>query len=453
MDYESLHGPGVSNFSSSPPHRMPTVSAAHALQHLTTSPTRCISTGLPPLDLGLQNRDPQSETVDPFYGGVSRGKVTEVYGPPGVGKTALGMQIAANVLHSGEKVVWVDASHPLPALRFLHILQSIQATKSASQAPPSEPLNPTDLLEKLIHFSTPTLAHLLALFSNPSDNNPPQNTGLIIIDSFSTLMGTAFPRTAEPPAAPKKAGAPKPQNPSTRKFPILQNLLNTLQKIAATRNIAVIILSQCVTKMRPGIGAILAPAIGITAWEQALGCRVVLFRDWGWNDEDGNAVDGVRLAQILKAEGTALPEGRGWLAGFTIGENGLSVLPLPSFSVIIHRPSYPIHLAAQNNNLNPTSTPQNIPQKRKRSNEIPDSEGEDDEDYGWAEEDEEDVPVMPPQWQGSEDILIPDPAEKEEEVEEEGGDGENEDADANEVNEDGRKTYEEIADSEDELAL
>lgn len=110
MDYESLHGPGVSNFSSSPPRkkshlllenyrltkpdRMPTISAAHALQHLKMSPTRCISTGLPPLDLGLQNRDPQSESVDPFYGGVSRGKVTEVYGPPGVGKTALGLVLS-----------------------------------------------------------------------------------------------------------------------------------------------------------------------------------------------------------------------------------------------------------------------------------------------------------------------------------------------------------------------
>lgn len=72
---------------------MPTVSAAHALQHLKTSPTRCISTGLSALDLGLQNRDAQSESLDPFYGGVSRGKVTEVYGPPGVGKTALGFVV------------------------------------------------------------------------------------------------------------------------------------------------------------------------------------------------------------------------------------------------------------------------------------------------------------------------------------------------------------------------
>lgn len=35
--------------------------------------------------------------------------------------------------------------------------------------------------------------------------------------------------------------------------------------------------------------------------------------------------------------------------------------------------------------------------------EVPDSE--DDEDYGWAEEDESTLP-QPPQWQGSEDLLL-----------------------------------------------
>jgi hypothetical protein len=36
--------------------------------------------------------------------------------------------------------------------------------------------------------------------------------------------------------------------------------------------------------------------------------------------------------------------------------------------------------------------------------EVPDSE--DDEDYGWADEDEAALPAPPPQWQGSEDILL-----------------------------------------------
>lgn len=48
-----------------------------------------------------------SDVVEPIPGGISRGKVTEVYGPPGVGKTALGMQLAASALHAGEGVLWV----------------------------------------------------------------------------------------------------------------------------------------------------------------------------------------------------------------------------------------------------------------------------------------------------------------------------------------------------------
>lgn len=46
------------------------------------------------------------------------------------------------------------------------------------------------------------------------------------------------------------------------------------------------------------------------------------------------------------------------------------------------------------------------PQKRKFAQsdfEIADSEGE---DYGWEDEDEAEMPNMPPQWQGSEDLLL-----------------------------------------------
>jgi hypothetical protein len=99
-----------------------------------------------------------------------------------------------------------------------------------------------------------------------------------------------------------------------------------------------------------------------------------------------------------------------------------------------------------------TTTP-TLPQKRKLSAtdlEIPDSEGEDDEDYGWAEEDEEDIPPPPPQWQGSEDILVP--AKGELEAEEEDPELNFEDV-IEAVDEESREGRVEIEDSEDELAL
>ena len=105
-------------------------------------------------------------------------------------------------------------------------------------------------------------------------------------------------------------------------------------------------------------------------------------------------------------------------------------------------------------------------QKRKLAEtdlEIPDSEGEDDEDYGWAEDDEDDVPAMPPQWQGSEDILVPgaqeveseedEQREREWEVEKDALDGEGDvDGDGESMGDANTEQFRVIEDSEDELA-
>ncbi|CAD6453391.1 7d6665dd-aa63-411c-8730-33229f84269d [Sclerotinia trifoliorum] len=448
-DYQSIHAPGRSNFSSSSPHRMPTVSAAQALQELETSSTRCISTGLTGLDLALQNNDPLqvSTSADQSHGGISRGQLTEIYGPPGVGKTALGMHLAARVLHQNEDVVWVDASHPISGPRFSQILQTFSS---------SEPSTFHGLLKKFHHFSTPTLSHLLALLTHTTSNFPPQNTSLIVVDSFSTLIDSAFPRNVDSTSTPKRQGA---LNSASRKFPLLQYLINALQKLATTHNIAIIVLNQCVTKMRPGLGAALIPAISATAWEQGLGCRLALFRDWGWNDDEGNKVNGVRFAQVIRAEGVTLSEGRGKLAAFIIGELGLSSVTIPS-SPTVASPS-----RGRSSLPKPQATIAIAPQKRKRAEfEIPDSDEEDDEDYGWAEEGEE-LPPMPPQWQGSEDILVPPPGELEADDAEEENDDVVEGTDYGDTNcedflpgENNTGPYEkelerDIPDSEDELAL
>ncbi|KAJ8061886.1 hypothetical protein OCU04_009676 [Sclerotinia nivalis] len=358
------------------------------------------------------------------------------------------MHLAARVLHQNEDVVWVDASHPISGPRFSQILQTFLSSESSTYY---------GLLKKFHHFSTPTLSHLLALLTHTTSNFPPQNTSLIVVDSFSTLIDSAFPRNVGSTSTPKKPGA---LNPTSRKFPLLQYLINALQKLATTRNIAIIVLNQCVTKMRSGLGAALIPAIPATAWEQGLGCRVALFRDWGWDDDDeGNKVNGVRLAQVIKAEGVTLSEGRGKLAAFVIGEPGFSSVTIPSPPTIVSpsrgRPSLP----------KPQATIAIAPQKRKRAeSEIPDSDEEDDEDYGWAEEDEE-LPPMPPQWQGSEDILVPPPAELEAEDAEEEDDGVVEGTGDEDTYREGilpgkehtgpyeRELERDIPDSEDELAL
>lgn len=85
-------------------------------------------------------------------------------------------------------------------------------------------------------------------------------------------------------------------------------------------------------------------------------------------------------------------------------QSGIQHLALPT---PLHSIPTTLVLQAQ---AHPPSTPTlPRPLKRKLSAtdlEIPDSDAENDEDYGWGEEDEEDVPPMPPQTQGSEDIFV-----------------------------------------------
>ena len=63
------------------------VSASAALQSIQQRGTRAVSTGLTQLNRILA---PQGLPGHNVVGGLMRGKITEVYGPSGVGKTAFG---------------------------------------------------------------------------------------------------------------------------------------------------------------------------------------------------------------------------------------------------------------------------------------------------------------------------------------------------------------------------
>jgi hypothetical protein len=117
MDYHSIHGHDVSSFdlpstrkylrfqlsfgrrklldvtchlpakslTRFSPDRLPTVSAAKALEDFQCNNQNYVSTGLTSLDAMLG-----SVLGDGSVGGIQKGHVTEIWGPPGAGKTALG---------------------------------------------------------------------------------------------------------------------------------------------------------------------------------------------------------------------------------------------------------------------------------------------------------------------------------------------------------------------------
>ena len=68
-----------------PQDRLPTISASQALQQSTPAATPAIPFELSTLDAFIAG----NAAEPPITGGLRRGQICELYGPPGVGKTAL----------------------------------------------------------------------------------------------------------------------------------------------------------------------------------------------------------------------------------------------------------------------------------------------------------------------------------------------------------------------------
>ncbi|KAI9768400.1 MAG: hypothetical protein M1835_006882 [Candelina submexicana] len=394
----------VNNYTSSSPHRLPTVSASQALQSIGSLKSRTISTGLKTVDGILQGRYTSQQVQRHGKGGLPRGHVTEVYGPPGVGKTAFAMQVSANALHSGDQVIWVgmhvvntgvikeyaklyatDAASSLVGPRFKEILLGFKLPDD--REPPSSPpadRSMDDLLSKFNYFTAPTLPHVLALLFHPSPAFPPSDTAVIVIDSISTLFNNAFARTTEgkprtgQPNFTKKPDAA--QWAASRRWAVMEDCMSKLSKLAATKNIAVLLTSQTTTKVRAETGAVLHPALSGKGWDRGLTNRIVLFRDWPPSPVDNTQhpedILALRYAGVVKAGGVLQSglEGLGSVVPFVIESSRLK------------------EIAPALRDTNTISMPI-IPGPRKRKlDEIADSQSEDDalpsdEEYGWAEDD------------------------------------------------------------------
>ena len=178
------------------------------------------------------------------------------------------------------------------------------------------------LLNCLHYFFTPTLPHLLALLAHPSPSFSPDKTSLIVVDAVSPLFATAFPRAVEGldgnQAPGKKNGAL--QWAASRRFSVMSDFLARLGKLAAMKNIAILLISQTTTKVKTEYGTVLRPALSTRAWDAGIHNRIVLFRDWeNVQDQQGreNRTKAVRFAGVMKIANVAY-EGLGKIVSFTI---------------------------------------------------------------------------------------------------------------------------------------
>lgn len=186
------------------------------------------------------------------------------------------------------------------------------------------------------------------------------------------------------------------------------------------------LLSQCATRMQPhGLGAALTPAINASVWEQGVAARLVLFQDWVW---EGGRAAGSHFAGVQRVAGRKV-EGLGRVFAFRVEEvcimprGGARRLDGRVLTGLMQTGLVPVEYDGAEQGRAGTSV------KRKLGDaglEIPDS---DDDDYGWDPDDEAHLPPEPPQWQGSEDLIVgtqrsDDEGVEEGDVDEESADGE-----------------------------
>ncbi|KAF8464041.1 P-loop containing nucleoside triphosphate hydrolase protein, partial [Kalaharituber pfeilii] len=293
--------------------RLPTLSASQALSAQQLQKAE-VSTG--------------SCTLNSILGdgpSIPKGKLTEVCGPPGSGKTTFGIQVAANALLTGEKVTWIETAQPLPISRLIHLLEH-QSDK-----------DPFATLNSLRIIQCPTLAHLLALILYPPPPTatycfPEKDTGVLVIDNISTPFSIAFPPGVDAHVLAKKGGKGtgasdgKAQVPSSvRRFSIMTDLAVGLGKLAAIKNIVILVLNQLTTRIIPGVGAVLQPAVGSPNWSNAFMNRLLIYR----HDVPSHKLKfpekakSVRYVSILKASNVSYENGDGPIVSITVGDHGI----------------------------------------------------------------------------------------------------------------------------------
>ncbi|KAK5467137.1 hypothetical protein LTS15_000107 [Exophiala xenobiotica] len=292
-------GPDVHNFSPTQ-HRLPTVSGIEALQNASAR-AKGISTRLSALDSTLLPNELSLATP-----GIQRGCVTEIFGPPGVGKTTFGLQIAANALHTDHEefhVLWVNTGSPLIPERLRQLTAGFIYKPPKHNAPSSSPLTEKDIgsmiAEKFTYLEAHTLPRVLTLFMHPTRTLPSPKTGLIVVDDLSNLLLSSFSRNPKPlkAAAPAAIKEKLEKRAAGRRFQIIESLGAAMSKMATLQNMAILVLSNATISLKGGQKATLKPALSSQAWDTAIYTRIMLFRDFPDDDQE---------AQLSKLETKAL---------------------------------------------------------------------------------------------------------------------------------------------------
>lgn len=243
------------------------------------------------------------------------GSVTEIYGPPGVGKTTFAIQAAVNALHSSSPqngVVWLDTGAVLPGPRFKQIFAAYKPPQSHDSRSSPRVAEPAESqLDNVSYFNVPTLAHLLVLFLHSTSIFPPPRTSLIVVDNVSALFATAFPRSVDRRGLgstfAESARNAAQQRAANRKWAVAGDLAVAMAKMATLHHVAVLVVNQVATSLKGVRKAVLKPSLSGNGWDAGVENRVLLYRDLAPGCEGVELTDrerkGLRFAEVVKMGG------------------------------------------------------------------------------------------------------------------------------------------------------
>ena len=244
----------------------------------------------------------------------------------------------------------------------------------------------------------PTLPHLLALLSPSSASFPPPGTSLVIVDSISSILDVAYPSHQD---ARGNQTVPKEtlKWARSRKWDVISDVLSRLAYLAATYDVAVLLLSQTIIERDEEQEKLLRPIFDFKAWNENIKIRIVLFRDFMPSEggEDGeNPPTIAHVAALVKLYYGAYASigDRVW---FEINEVSHGSLGPPSLEINakqsglrqLSRPSPQVEATVIQGKPRRVQT---VPPKRPLESEVADSQSEDDpleleHDIDWIEED------------------------------------------------------------------
>jgi len=225
-------------------------------------------------------------------------------------------------------------------------------------------------------------------------NFPPPGTSLIVIESISTLFDNAYHRTNYDRT---KTQTDAQKWAAGRKFAVMGELMTKLARLATINNIAILLTSQTVTRLRSGQGALLLPAISGSEWDNGVSTQLVLFRDWPpkrgtqLTDEEAEKWQRLRYAGVIKVKGVAMEQNGRFDTVVPFSVEQVSYFPTSTRKQNTNHTQdglYELPTTASHVAVPILSSPAR-PTKRAFE-EIADSEDEalSDDDYGWDHDDE-----------------------------------------------------------------